>query len=146
MGRTGVRDLMFVGPLGDLGALRVMNGSSHTEDAESAKAAKKDRLTVASHLVCDVDVRRRSQAPTLQRKGLGVLCVMRAIGISTTSSRQGCQERQTQCSVAWLDRRTLSGYHRWQLQSWSANERTRGGRGAAASKRVYKMRLRLSYP
>jgi len=37
MGRTGVRDLMFVGPLGDLGALRVMNGPFHTQDAEGAK-------------------------------------------------------------------------------------------------------------
>ncbi|MEI6171642.1 MAG: hypothetical protein WCQ45_04080 [bacterium] len=54
MGRTGVRDLMFVGPLGGLGALRVMNGPFHTQDAESAKGARNGRVTVASHLVCDV--------------------------------------------------------------------------------------------
>jgi hypothetical protein len=65
MGRTGVRDLMFVGPLGGLGALRVMNGPFHTQDAESAKGARNGSVTVASHafgsnertrrtIVCDV--------------------------------------------------------------------------------------------
>jgi hypothetical protein len=38
-----------------LAALCVMDAPSH---AKSAKGAKKDRVTVASHLVCDVDVRR----------------------------------------------------------------------------------------
>jgi hypothetical protein len=87
--RATFADLIFFGPLGDLGDLGVIDGRPHAKDA---RVAKKDRFTVASHLVCDVDVsgkgvepERRRQAPTLQGSGgvvanllssLGVLCVM----------------------------------------------------------------------
>jgi hypothetical protein len=53
------------------GALRAMHAPTST--AEDAECAEEDRLTVASHLVCDAGVRRRRQAPTLPRLLLAVL-------------------------------------------------------------------------
>jgi hypothetical protein len=38
--KNRVWDLMFVGPLGDLRALRVMNGPSHAKNAKVAKDCK----------------------------------------------------------------------------------------------------------
>jgi len=91
---------MFFGPLG---ALCVMDAPTFT--AEDAERAEKDRITVASHLVCDVDVRRpriwndveperRRQAPTLHPAflgGLGALCVMRAVSRQERKGRKGLQ-------------------------------------------------------
>jgi len=104
-------------PLGDLGVLCVMNGPSH---AKSAKCTKIDRLTVASHLVCDVDVRRsrvepkrRRQAPTLQGKGLGELRVMngpshaKSAKVAKNCNEENAGSESDVCRSSWRSWRPL---------------------------------------
>jgi hypothetical protein len=97
--RNRVLDLTFVGPLG---ALCVMDAPTFT--AEDAERAERDRITVASHLVCDVDVRRpriwndveperRRQAPTLHPAFLRVLCVMDAPTFTAEDAERAQKDR-----------------------------------------------------
>jgi hypothetical protein len=79
---------MFVGPLGGLGALRVMNGPSH---AKSVRVAKKDRFSVASELVSDVGESRTTSNPNvgdkLRRYTGGVHSVRRRRAASPSNRR-----------------------------------------------------------